>query len=344
MSDKHLNVVVFIKFFAGPLVKQFKTWCAERYPNVKVVFATTAEEIEAQGMLCKDVDVLLMWMFSPDQVIGFYKLAGPAETRRLRWVHSSWAGLNAVICPELVADENAILTRTCDTYNHSLAEAVIFGLMYWEKQTPLIQSLQKQHKWERFMARELRGNTLVIVGFGNIGQTTGRLAKAAGCRVIGVRRREVKPEEEETLMDKSVADRVVDGRKLKEVLGEADYVACVLPLTKDTEKYFGKAEFEAMKPGALFVNIGRGPTVDEKALIEGLSSKKIRAAYLDVVEKEPLPEDSPLWDLDNVLITAHTIDFTERALPDAYELMKQNFERYMRGEELLYIADKSAGY
>ena len=265
-------------------------------------------------------------------------------TRRLRWIHSPWAGINTIFCPALVADEKAVLTRTVDVYNNSLAEAVIFGLMYWEKQTPRIESLQKAHKWERFIVHELRGHTLVVVGFGNIGQTTGRLAKAAGCRVIGVRRREVKAEDEEKIVDKSVADRVVDGRKLHEVLREADYVACVLPLTKETQKYFGKSEIDSMKDGALFVNIGRGPTIDEEALIEGLKNKKIRAAYLDVVEKEPLPSDSPLWDMDNVLITAHTIDWTDTATPDSYELMKTNLERFLEGKDLLYIADKQAGY
>jgi phosphoglycerate dehydrogenase-like enzyme len=139
-------------------------------------------------------------------------------------------------------------------------------------------------------------------------------------------------------------DQVYPTADLHQMLPECDYVVVAAPLTPTTNHLMSTAEFALMKPTAIIMNVGRGPVIDEAAMAEALRTKQIRGAALDVFEVEPLPADSPMWDLDNVLMSAHTADHTKTWLNDAIVLFLEQFGRWRRGEPLQNIADKRAGY
>jgi phosphoglycerate dehydrogenase-like enzyme len=181
--------------------------------------------------------------------------------------------------------------------------------------------------------------TIVLLGgSSDIGRAIAERAKPFGMRVVGLRRR---PEREAR---DPLADEVWPLSRLDELMTTADDIAVALPLTVETHHLIGAAEIRAMKPGAVFANVGRGAVVDEPALVRALLEERIKGAVLDVFETEPLPEESPLWRLDNVLLSPHTADHTRTWLQDASQLFLDNLGRFRRGEPLLNLVDKRAGY
>jgi len=185
---------------------------------------------------------------------------------------------------------------------------------------------------------ELSKQTMGIVAHGDIGRATARRAKAFGMRVLALRRDTTPREGDEHV------DKVYPTSDLHAMLPECDYVVSTAPLTPTTKHMLSTAEFEVMKRSAVVMNVGRGPVIDEAALIEALRAKKIRGAVLDVFEVEPLPATSPLWEMDNVFISAHTADHTDDWLNDAAMFFVEQFARWKAGEPLKNIADKKAGY
>jgi phosphoglycerate dehydrogenase-like enzyme len=183
----------------------------------------------------------------------------------------------------------------------------------------------------------LNGKTMLIAGFGAIGGTIARIARAFGMEVTGLRRRPAKG---------GAADgvRLEEASRLRDFLPQADYVVNILPSTPDTQHSFGAAEFGLMKNSALYINVGRGATTDEAALVEALGAKRIAGALLDVTEIEPLPADSPLWTMDNVIITGHYAGCHPEYGRMAMEVTLDNLERYKRGEPLKNLVDKIKGY
>ena len=179
-----------------------------------------------------------------------------------------------------------------------------------------------------------------VVGYGEVGRECALLAKGLGMRIQAVRR---KPERSTTDL---VLDRVFAPHELQEMLAQIDVLVCAAPLTADTYHMIGATQFEVMKPTAIVINVGRGPVIDEAAMIRALQDKRIAGASLDVFEQEPLPENSPLWDMDNVLISPYCTDRTED--PDWLDLSIRafiaNFHRYRKGEPLENVVDKRAGY
>ncbi|MEP6702861.1 MAG: D-2-hydroxyacid dehydrogenase [Betaproteobacteria bacterium] len=192
---------------------------------------------------------------------------------------------------------------------------------------------QRRHHWRGMTGDvgrredEVGGKTLVIVGLGRIGSRLAKLARAFDMKVIGVKR--------DAGSGGEAADRIVAQADLLEALAEADYVALTCPLTPATEKLIGAAALGAMKPSAFLVNVARGRVVDEAALIDALSQRQIAGAALDCVETEPLPESSPLWDMDNVLITPHTAGETRRYEDNVIDCLLENLERLWRGDDTL---------
>ena len=234
------------------------------------------------------------------------------------------------------------LTITTGIHPQQLAEHLFAMLLSWNRRLSDAFAAQRRRKWLFISDRKLaalKGKTMLILGYGAIGGTIARIAQSFGMKVIGVRR----TPPANTSADGS-ALRIESAANLYALLPEADHVVNILPFTADTHHCFGAAEFTLMKPGALYINIGRGATTDETALIEALRSKQIAGALLDVVETEPLPADSPLWDLDNVLLTGHFAgchpDYSRMAMDIALE----NLGRYNRGEALKNTVDKERGY
>jgi phosphoglycerate dehydrogenase-like enzyme len=183
---------------------------------------------------------------------------------------------------------------------------------------------------------EISGATLGIIGFGSIGRDTARLAKGLGMHVVVVREH---PERRG-----GYADRVLGPGSVDDLLAISDYVVLAAPVTPSTQHIIGAERLTRMKPTAYLINVARGSLVDEPALIVALRDERIGGAALDVFDEEPLPADSPLWNLPNVLITPHTAALTEKMWDRHYELVTRNLRRYMRGEPLLNLVDKREGY
>jgi phosphoglycerate dehydrogenase-like enzyme len=177
---------------------------------------------------------------------------------------------------------------------------------------------------------------MLILGYGAIGEKTAQAAHGFGMKVIGLRRRDV------SLVEGGV--RIESASKLRQLLGETDILVNILPFTEDTQNFVGKEEFALMKKSALYVSVGRGQTTDQDALIEALKAKRIAAALLDVTSPEPLPPESPLWDMENVIITSHYAGQHPDYDALAMEITLENLGHYIRGEALRNEVDKNSGY
>jgi phosphoglycerate dehydrogenase-like enzyme len=184
---------------------------------------------------------------------------------------------------------------------------------------------------------ELQGATLGLIGLGSIGREIAKRATALGMRVLAVR------DHPERGGVEGVAE-VYGPAQLGKLLGASDYVVLAAPVTSSTQGMIGRERLAQMRPNACLVNVGRGALVDEAALVDALRQKKIAAAALDVLEKEPLPAESPLWDMENVLITPHTGSVTPRLWERQYALISENVGRFLKGEPLLGMVDKKKGY
>jgi phosphoglycerate dehydrogenase-like enzyme len=244
------------------------------------------------------------------------------QAKRVRWVHSLSAGVETMLFPELRASD-VILTNGRGVFAPALAEWAIAAILYFAKSFPRLLRGQRERTWESFTVDRVEGQTVGIVGYGSIGRAVVERCVALGMRPVAFSRHQ---------------------GSLEEVLREAEYIVVSTPLTDDTRGMIGEAEFKAMRRNAVLINIGRGPVVDEAALIRALKSHRIKGAALDVFEHEPLPPDHPLWALDNVLISPHRADHTTDSHARAMRCFLDNLARFERGEDLVNVVDKKAGY
>ena len=261
------------------------------------------------------------------------------RAKKLHWVHSLSAGVEKILFPELI-ESPVVLTNARGVFKRSLAEFAVLGMLYFYKSARRLVDNQRSHRWDDFFVEMLPGKIMGVVGYGEIGRECASLAKALGVKIFAVRRRPEKDGKD------AIADRVFPVSELKEMLREIDILVAAAPLTPETRHIISDPEFEVMKSSAMVINVGRGPVIDEAALIRALQNKKIAAAALDVFEKEPLPKDSPLWEMENVLISPHCTDRTRD--PDWLDLSAQafveNFQRFIHGQKLQNVVDKKAGY
>ncbi|MDE3197287.1 MAG: D-2-hydroxyacid dehydrogenase [Acidobacteriota bacterium] len=297
--------------------------------GVNFRIAKTAGDL---GPALGDARVLYSWSGSKAEVKNV--LAGAPK---LEWIQTRSAGLDSLLFPELI-ESPVCLTNGSGTFSQSLGEFVITGALYWAKDLPRMLRSKAEKRWDVFNVSELSAQTMGIVGYGDIGRAISRRAKAFGMRVLALRRNPAPRDGDEFV------DRVYPTKDIHAMLPECDYVVVAAPLTPETKHLVSHAEFNAMKPSAIIMNVGRGPVIDEAAMAEALRTKRIRGAALDVFEVEPLPQDSPLWEMDNVLISAHTADHTHDWLDDAISFFLDQFARWRKGEPLKNIVDKKAGY
>jgi len=276
--------------------------------------------------------VLFSWTGSKDDVAAVLKNAPGLE-----WIHARYAGLDRILFPALM-ESPVPLTNGTGVFSQSLGEFVMLGVLYFAKDLPRMWRAKTERRWDVFDVDEASRQTIGIVGHGDIGRAVSRRAKAFGMRVLALRRNPAKRAGDEDV------DRVYASNELHAMLPECDYVAVTAPMTPETEGMIGRAEFEMMKPGAIIMNVGRGPVINEAAMIEALQKKVIRGAWLDVFDVEPLPPDNPLWAMENVFISAHCADHTRDWLDDAVQFFVDQFGRWSRGEALKNVADKRAGY
>jgi phosphoglycerate dehydrogenase-like enzyme len=212
-------------------------------------------------------------------------------------------------------------------------------MLMWSKNLPHIQREQKRKHWERYATTDLAGRILGIVGVGAVGREVARLARAVRMVVIGVDQ-----QFEEVDPASLNVDELHPPSELHPVLKRLEFLILATPHTPETEKMMGAEEFNLLPQGAVFINIGRGPVVDQNALIEALSSGHIGHAFLDVFEEEPLPEESPLWDMPNVLVSPHSVSTSDRENGRIVDLFCENLRRFLAGDEMINRLDTEKLY
>ncbi|HBY61793.1 MAG TPA: hydroxyacid dehydrogenase, partial [Solibacterales bacterium] len=258
-------------------------------------------------------------------------------TGKLKWVHSLSAGVESFLIPE-IADSAVPFTNARGVYARSLGEWAIAGMLYFAKDLRRLLRQQAEHRWQQFDVKELHGATLGIVGYGEIGRATAARAKAFGMKVLALRRRAHLSE------DDPLVDQVIAHEHILDMAAASDYLLAAAPLTPKTRGLVSAGVIAAMKPRAVFLNLGRGPVVDEAALIAALRENRIRGAALDVFETEPLPAGHPFYELENVLLSPHCADNTDTWLDDTMRFFLRNFDHFLKGEPLENLVDKERGY
>ncbi|MDI6600974.1 MAG: D-2-hydroxyacid dehydrogenase [Thermoanaerobacteraceae bacterium] len=254
---------------------------------------------------------------------------------QVKWIQSLSAGVD-MLPMDLIKEKGIVVTNASGIHKIQISENVFGYMLMFVRGLNKFYELQKERKWDKSpRTTELYEKTMGIIGAGSIGSEIARLGKAFGMKVLGLRK-SGKPEEYYDVMYTN------DG--LKELLIQSDFVVSCIPLTDETQHLLGEEEFKAMKPTAYFINISRGSVVDEKALVKALKEGWIKGAGLDVFEEEPLPVDSPLWDMPNVIITPHVAGLTDRYMERAMKLFNDNLERYLKGENLINVVDPDRGY
>jgi phosphoglycerate dehydrogenase-like enzyme len=302
---------------------------ADLLPDDEVVHIETPDALAAA---LPDADVLLATRFSRDE---FRRAAC------VRWVHSTAVGIGNLLHPELVASPIP-LTNSRGVHADPIAEHAIALLLALRRSVPLAVARQQAREWAqdeiyRREAPPLDRTTVAVIGLGAIGVRVARLASGLGMTVIGVRKNLSAP------LPPGVADVVAAGR-LHDALARADAVVLAVPDTRTTRRLMGASEFAAMKRGSLLINVARGQLVDEHALAEALTSGHLGGAGLDAFVPEPLPAQSALWTLPNVLITPHTAAFGGNYWRPAVDLFIENRRRFGAGEPLINLVDKTRGY
>jgi phosphoglycerate dehydrogenase-like enzyme len=299
---------------------------------------------EATGMAVGDSLQAFERMAPGADVIFSWSIAGPllrdvfSMCPNLKWVHSRAAGMDGVLFPNMI-ESPVPITNGSGVFSPSLGEFALGAILYFAKDFRRMVRNQEAGAWEQFDITEITGQTVGIVGYGDIGRAVATRVKAMGMRVLAVKRQGPPLYNVDPLVAQIYSP---DG--LLEMLPQCDYVVVAAPLTPETKGMVGKAAFDCMKPDAVVVNVGRGPVIDEAAMVEALRTGRIKGAALDVFDREPLPAGHPFYSLPNVLLSPHCADHTPDWLDRAMQFFLDQFERYRKGEPLLNIVDKKLGY
>lgn len=263
---------------------------------------------------------------------------------KVRWVHSLSAGVETLVpvINSLPGASEIPVTNAKGAFSWSLAEFAIAAMLHFNKQIPRLQEQKATRTWDKFIMAELRGKTVGFVGFGNISQTTVPLCRAFGMRVLALRNS--RGAKGDNLADEVFVADEPEGRLA--VFRESDFVVCALPGGEATRHFCGRAEFQAMKPSAVFISIGRGTCVDEASLVAALREKAIAGAALDVFEEEPLPQDAVVWDCPNFLLSPHNADLTEDYMQLTWNKFLEKVDHFARPDFAGFddTVDKVKGY
>ena len=326
-----LLIVVHHRFDLWNVPAWFEERLREDFPGLQVLVRDNYDSVHED---LRDAEVLFTISLRADQF---------AAAHSVRWIHAPTAAVHQFLFPELIGSE-VVLTNSREVHGPVVAEHVIALMFALARKIPQSVVMQQNKVWgqgeiwrEVWHPGEIAGATLGLIGVGSIGGRVAKMASALGMRVIAVREHVEKgsPEGVEAVYAPSAID---------EMLKQSDYVVLAAPLVAQTQGLVNAARLAAMKPTAFLINVGRGAQVDEVALADALRNQRIAGAALDVFEKEPLPPDSPLWDLENLLITPHTGGLTEKLWHRHYELFSQNLRRYLAGQPLQFVVDKRRGY
>ncbi|HWY22089.1 MAG TPA: D-2-hydroxyacid dehydrogenase [Candidatus Acidoferrum sp.] len=326
-----LLMVVHHRFDLWNAPAWFSKRLREEFPALEIVHRDRYEDVEEH---LRDAEILFAFSLRAEQ----FNFA-----QKLRWIHAPTAAVHQLLFPELVKSD-VVLTNAREVHGPVVAEHVIALIFALAKKIPQAVRLQQKRVWGQDVIwndgprpREVAGETLGLIGLGSIGRTVARIAAAMGMRVVAIREH---PEKEKP---EGVAE-VYAPPQLDQLLSQANYVVMAAPLTEATRRLMNAERLAAMRPDAYLINVGRGLQVDEAALGDALRSHRIAGAALDVFEQEPLPPESPLWALENLLITPHTAGLTEKLWHRHYTLFSENLRRYLAREPLLFTVDKQKGY
>ncbi|MFD7703637.1 D-2-hydroxyacid dehydrogenase [Streptomyces caelestis] len=270
-------------------------------------------------------DVLLVWGFASHAV----RAAWPGEGPRPRWVHTASAGVDHLLCPELVASDT-VVTNARGVFDRPIAEYVAALVLAFAKDLPRTLDLQRERTWRHRESRAVAGTRAVVVGSGPIGRAIAGTLTALGVRTA--------------LVGRTPRTGVHGPDDLDRLLARADWVVAAAPLTEATRGMFDARRFGVMQPSAHFVNVGRGRLVVEDALAEALRRRWIAGAALDVFEAEPLPADSPLWRLPDLIVSPHMSGDTAGWRDELGAQFVEMFELWAAGRPLVNVVDKQRGY
>jgi phosphoglycerate dehydrogenase-like enzyme len=304
-----------------------------RYPSdhAGAPFEPTDEQRERFDRLLSVAEVVLGVPGEEPDSLRFVVERAP----RLRWLQGTAAGAGQQV--RAAGLDAATLSRVRFTssvgiHATQLAEWALLGLLYFLKDVPRLVRDKADRAWPHYALPELRGRRVLVVGLGRIGQEVARDCRALGMHVTGVRRRP-------SADDLDHVDAMASVDELASVVPRCDAVVLALPATAGTDGMFSAELVEAMPDGAILVNVGRGTTVDEEALVEALRSHRLAGAALDVFATEPLPAESPLWELDNVLVSPHTAALSERENERIVDLLIENLHRFLDDRPLVNLVD-----
>lgn len=329
-AETKLVICVWHRFTLWNPPPEMAARIRERWPEMRVVHLPNYDGLESE---LPDTDIFVGFSLRSEQF---------PHALKLRWLHSTAAGVGQLMYPELRASGIEV-TNASGVHMVPMAEHILGMLVAMARRFPDCFLYQQRARWAQqelwdspVRPRELHGQVLLLIGFGAIGRAVAKAVRPLGMRVWAVTR--------SGQGDTALAERILPASKLHEGLREADFVILAAPETPETRKMIGARELACMKPSAYFMNVARGTLVDEPALIAALERRAIAGAALDVALQEPLPPESPLWKLDNAFITPHMSAVSEHLWTRQTDLLLTNLERWFTGRELLNRVDLKRGY
>jgi phosphoglycerate dehydrogenase-like enzyme len=306
----------------SPFADALASHIQKRFPDLEMVSCWGKDELEK---LIGEVEVLLCFR-PPSDVL--------AQAPRIDWIMTVGAGVDSVL-PNPGLRRECVITNARGIHAGQISEYVMGMMLALALKLPEHIRNQRNSVWQLRPHIIVGGKTVAVIGLGSIGKEIARKANALGLRVIGVKKHPAPVE---------YVERVYGTDDLHRVLNEADFVVLIVPFTPQTHGLIGKAELEAMKPDAFLVNVARGSVVIENDLVEALRNGTIAGAALDVFEKEPLPPESPLWEMENVLITPHNSGMRPDYFEAVSKLFCDNLERYLSGQMMFNVVDREECY
>lgn len=280
----------------------------------------------------------------------------PETAPLLRWIQLHYAGVERALAKRIIQVQDVEVTSASGIHAKQIANYCLMMILAFHYQLPSLMRLQSRAEWpanayDLFRPQELSQQILGIVGYGSIGRELARVAQQVGMRVLASKRDVKHPAESGAWTESGSGDphgeipeRIYPGDALVSMAKECDYLVITAPLTPKTHHMVNETVLNALKPNAVLINVARGPIVDEAALISALAAERIRGAALDVFEEEPLPKTSPLWNLDNVIITPHISGNSAQYHEKAAALFAENLKRYLDNKPLLNKLNREVGY
>lgn len=313
-----LNVLIL-----NPLSDRHIATITNQVPQVQV----TVCDLEHAGEFVTEADILVAMGITDIRPLFL-------KANNLKWVHALTAGVERMIFPE-IQNSNVILTNSRGIHGIPVSEHVLSIMLAFTRCLNVLLRQQMEKTWKRIYPTEIHEKTIGIVGLGSIGREIAKKAKGLGLQVLATKRN-TSPE--------IFVDKMYSPDRLLEMLALCDFVVIALPLTEDTKDLLGIEHFTAMKRSAYLINISRGNVIRQDELVQALQDGLIQGAGLDVFAQEPLPEDSPLWEMPNVIISPHVAASSPYYLDRAIKLFADNLARFANGGEMFNIIDKQKGY